>query len=989
MSVQPRRFAIPAVVLGLAAATAVVGVIPNASAAPGDETVQILSFNDYHGHVEADTPGSIDGSFGGPAAGGGEYLSAKLTELRDASSADNSYTVAAGDLIGGSPFFSGLFHDEPSVESLNVMELDFSGVGNHEFDEGVTELLRMQDGGCHPVDGCYFPGDPYPGADFQWLAANVTEDAPDGIDDLEDSIPDYKIETLASGKKIAFIGMTLEGTDELVAAAGIQGFTFEDEVTAAAQAVADIKAEDATVEAIVLMLHEGGLPTPFAINGCAGISGPIVEIAENLDAEIDAVITGHTHQPYTCTINDPDGDPRPVVSAYSFGRVVTEVNLEIDNATGEVDRSTFTMVNHEVLQDELTPDADVTAIIDKWTPLADAIGATPIGSITETITRGGDPTGSDRGVESAAGNLVADAQLAATENLGAQVAFMNPGGVRSDLEYPQSDGEGNGVVTYGEAFTFQPFNNTMFVLPMTGAQIQSVLEEQCQPGDSSRPVLHLGVSKGFRYDMTITQQAGFCTGIEVSNIMLNGMAVNPATTYQVAVNNFLADGGDNFETFAEVDPFDRVPGPQDIDALTDYLGANSPVEPPSTNRVNETINILPSPTESYSPARLLETRIGDEFTTVDGEFEGEGRVEAGSTLELVVADRGGVPSDPSAVVLNVAVIRPDTNGFITVYSCDASRPLAANANYPANGVVSNQVLAQVSSEGTVCIYSSSGADLTADINAGVPAGGSPMPLVPARLVETRVGNEFRTIDGMYEGDGPIGGGETLEVDVAGRGGVADDAKAVVLNVAAVNPPTNGFLTIFDCEGDVPLAASVNFVAGMVRSNSVTAGLGADGELCIYASQEVEVVVDVNAYVPVNGSPDPFDPARLLETRVGDGFETVDGLFEGIGQVAAGGEVELTVAGRGGVDDAAVSAVLNVAVVNAESGGYATVYPCDEDRPTTAAVNYGTAQASSNAVNAKIDGEGKVCVYTSVMADIIVDVAAAIPPVVPLNPGDPE
>ncbi len=212
----------------------VASVAPQVSAAPGDEKVQILSFNDYHGHVQDDTAGSIDGDRDNPA-GGGEYLSAKLTELRDASSANDTFTVAAGDLIGGSPFFSGLFHDEPSVESLNEMDLDYSGVGNHEFDEGTDELLRMQNGGCFDLDGdmapvgtddaddCYFPASPYAGADFQWLAANVTEDAPDGTDDFEDSIPDWAIETTAGGNKIAFIGMTLEGTDELVAASGIAG----------------------------------------------------------------------------------------------------------------------------------------------------------------------------------------------------------------------------------------------------------------------------------------------------------------------------------------------------------------------------------------------------------------------------------------------------------------------------------------------------------------------------------------------------------------------------------------------------------------------------------------------------------------------------------------------------------------------------------------------------------------------------------------------
>ena len=182
---------------------------------------------------------------------------------------------------------------------------------------------------------------PYAGADFQWLAANVTEDAPDGTDDFEDSIPDYAIEETEGGNKIAFIGMTLEDTPELVAASGITGFTFEDEIAAGDAAVAAIQAEDPDVETIILMLHEGGIPNPFAINGCAGISGPINAIAAGMNAEIDAIVSGHTHQPYTCSINDPDTNPRPVTSAFSFGRVVTEIEIEINNTTGEMDRSTL------------------------------------------------------------------------------------------------------------------------------------------------------------------------------------------------------------------------------------------------------------------------------------------------------------------------------------------------------------------------------------------------------------------------------------------------------------------------------------------------------------------------------------------------------------------------------------------------------------------------------------------------------------------------
>jgi 5'-nucleotidase len=536
--------------------------------------LQLLAFNDYHGHLEANTPGTLDGA----AAGGSEYLSAKLSELRDGHK--YSVTVAAGDLIGGSPAFSGLFHDEPSVESLNAMDLDFSSVGNHEFDEGVTELLRMQNGGCHPVDGCYFADEPFAGADFQWLSANVVDASGDT------PLPSYWIEKYQS-VEVAYIGMTLEATPTLVAAAGIQGWNFLDEAATANALVPILQAQG--VEAIVVLLHEGGsqTPPPGAIDGCAGISGPIVAINDALDPAIDVVITGHTHLPYNCLLDDAAGNPRIVTSAYSFGRVVSEVNLVLDKRTDDVRRDLSSATNHAVIQSELTPDPALTEIIAKWQPLVDAAGSTPVGTITADINRGG-VNGSDRGVESPAGNLVADAQLWATSAAGAQIAFMNPGGVRSDLTYAasQTPSEGDGVVTFGEAFTFQPFGNTLRTFPMTGAQIVSVLQEQCQPLGSSRPFLHLGVSNGFTYDLAKTIVAGNCTSVTISNVKLNGVALNPAALYNVTVNNFLADGGDNFGTFATITA-PKIDGGNDLLALVNYLGTFSPVAPPPVTRVNE------------------------------------------------------------------------------------------------------------------------------------------------------------------------------------------------------------------------------------------------------------------------------------------------------------------------------------------------------------------------------------------------------------------
>ena len=494
---RARRFLVATVVL----ATGVVLTALPTAAQPIDPPgqlvqVQLLAFNDYHGYLESGgNPGP--GTVGTSPAGGGEFLATKLRQLR----AGNKYslTVAAGDLIGGSPFLSGFFHDEPSVESLNAMGLDVSSVGNHEFDEGVTELLRMQNGGCHPVDGCYFPGSPYVGADFQWLAANTVNDATG-----ETPLPPYWIRQFES-VKIGFIGMTLEDTDTLVAQAGIEGWSFLDEAATANALVPELKRQG--VEAIVVLLHEGGsqTPPPGAVDACVGISGPIVAINGALDPEIDAVVTGHTHLPYNCRLPDREGTPRIVTSAYSFGRVVSELDLVIDKRTDDVRRDLSTSVNHPVIQAELTRDPAITAVIDKWKPLGDELGSREVGRITGDIRRAFIGSTEDRGSESNAGNMIADAQLWATEVNGADIAFMNPGGIRSDLIFARSGSEPvDGIVTFAEAFTMQPFSNILMTFPMTGAQIVDVLEQQCQPAGASRPFLHLGVSDGVTYDLAKT-----------------------------------------------------------------------------------------------------------------------------------------------------------------------------------------------------------------------------------------------------------------------------------------------------------------------------------------------------------------------------------------------------------------------------------------------------------------------------------------------------
>ncbi len=577
--IPSRRTALTAAV-GL---TLVAGLaaMPTASADPAPVRLQLLSFNDYHGNLLPP-----DGSPLGPKVdpsgsvlGGSEYLASTLSSLR--AGVENSLTVAAGDNIGGSTFLSGLFHDEPSVDSLEAMHLDVTSVGNHEFDEGVDELLRMQYGGCHPTAGCYFPDQPYDGADFPWLAANVVYKPGNskGIQPGTPVLPGTWVRKVGN-IKVGFIGMTLEGTPELVAQTGIADVEFRDEVETANRAASWLR-ETQGVRAIVVLVHEGGFQTG-QYSQCTGISGPIVSIAQNLDPSIDAVVTGHTHQPYVCSIPDPAGQPRTVTSASSFGRVVTETWLTLDRRTKDVVRSQTTSVNHLVLR--TTPDPALTAIIAKWQALSAPIAGRIVGRITADIT--GSVKDTNRDKETSLQNLIADAQLEATAspaNGGSVIALMNSGGVRDNLFYAGSSaGEGDGNVTYGEAFNVQPFGNLLVSMDLSGAKLQEALE-QMYVGTRSRKQLFLGISNGLTFDWLQGNPEG--SKVPNDSVRLNGVPIVDTQVYRVTVNNFLAAGGDGFTAFLA--GTNRVGGGDDLDAFAAYLGANSPVSPPPTNRVNE------------------------------------------------------------------------------------------------------------------------------------------------------------------------------------------------------------------------------------------------------------------------------------------------------------------------------------------------------------------------------------------------------------------
>jgi 5'-nucleotidase len=528
--------------------------------------VQILGLNDFHGNIEP--PSGSSGRVGTVDAGGAEYLATHIRALEATNR--NTIVVSAGDLIGASPLTSALFHDEPTIEAMNSIGLDLNAVGNHEFDEGATELLRMQEGGCHPVDGC-FGGDGFRGADFDFLAANVVSE-----DTGRPIFPPYSIENF-QGARVAFIGMTLEGTPTIVSQAGIAGLEFRDEADTVNRLVPHLRRRG--VEAIVVLLHEGGFPTATDPNGCP-VSGPIVDITDRMSDEVDLIISGHTHQAYNCVI-----DGTPVTSAFSFGRIVTDVDLRVDRRSGDV---VGLAINNRIVDRTVTRDSAITALIERYRVLAAPIANREIGRITADITRAVDASR-----ESSLGNAIADAQLAATDGPAegaAVLGLMNPGGVRADLSYVSSAvGEGDGVVTYGEAFTVQPFGNSLVTMTLTGAQIERVLEEQfCGVNSPGSPRV-LSPSAGFHYawsDDPVVVPCDVADRIDPTSITLGGQPLDLAASYRVTVNSFLADGGDGFATLAQ--GTNRVGGAVDVDAFEAYLVAAGPtgLAPPATDRID-------------------------------------------------------------------------------------------------------------------------------------------------------------------------------------------------------------------------------------------------------------------------------------------------------------------------------------------------------------------------------------------------------------------
>jgi 5'-nucleotidase len=540
----------------------------------GPVEVQILAINDFHGNLEPPNL-TVPAADGAVPAGGAAYLAGALKQVRT----PNSVTVAAGDLIGASPISSALFLDEPSIKALSMAGLELASVGNHEFDKGSAELLRMQKGGCEKYTRrvpCAI--EPFAGAGFQYLAANVV--GPDG----QTLLPGIAIKQVG-GVRIGFIGMTLKETATLVSPSGVAGLHFTDEAATANALVPGLKA--AGVNMIVLLIHQGAsIGGKYYDQNCPGLAGDVLPILAKLDPAIQLVVSGHTHNAYICRVLMPGGGTRLLTSAGKYGSLITDVRLTFDRPGGRLtgERGEFVIVQGEPIQTPrltapLVPshnvfpaDPEVAALVARYRQAAAGAANRAVGRLGGSVLKG-----SDSGESQAAG-LISDGQLFVARDRGrgnADFALMNNGGARTDL-MPAADG----TVTFGQIFAMQPFANNIVTKGYTGAEIKAVLEQQFASGRNTveSPNM-LTPSANFRFSYDKSRPAGQ----RIMSMELDGKPIDPAKTYRVAINNFLASGGDNFTLLAG--GRDTVDAGLDLDATEAYLATNPPV--PAMGRITD------------------------------------------------------------------------------------------------------------------------------------------------------------------------------------------------------------------------------------------------------------------------------------------------------------------------------------------------------------------------------------------------------------------
>jgi 5'-nucleotidase len=516
--------------------------------APAPVELRLLAFNDFHGNIQSEnpTPGRVqivkEAKTELVDAGGAAYLATLIAEQRAGHA--NNMLISAGDLTGASPMLSALLRDEPTIQIMNRIGLDLNTVGNHEFDAGRQELLRKDIGDCATLLFC--PEGKFVGAGFTYLAANVID-----TETGKSLFAPYIIKEF-DGVKIAFIGVVTAETPHIVAKDGIAGLTFLDEVTTLNR-YADLLSKQG-IEAVVAVLHEGSSAAPdTAIDGsaCTGLDGALNDIVAKASPAIDLFISGHTHQSYACRLNG-----RLVTQAGNYGRMLSVIDLTLDPASGDV---TNAAARNLLVTHDLPADAAILADLGRAEAATAPIRNQVVATLPAALSRRQNAAG-----ESALGDVIADGQLAAARNLGAVIAITNPGGIRQDL--PSDPGKGL-AVTMGDLFAVQPFNNNLVAMDVTGAQLKLLLEQQWLGQPEDRKPRMLQISDGFTYCYDDRRAEG--DKILAGTMRLNGEAIDGASIYRIAVNNFLAGGGDRFEVLREGRHI--VQGGGDLEALRDYV----------------------------------------------------------------------------------------------------------------------------------------------------------------------------------------------------------------------------------------------------------------------------------------------------------------------------------------------------------------------------------------------------------------------------------
>jgi len=540
-----------ATAIGLFALAACATVPQDAAEAPAaSEQVQILALNDFHGNLEVpagDTTYTAGGQQLSARLGGAARLGATLAKLREGQA--NTVTVAAGDLIGGSPLVSAYFLDEPAIMALNRMGLDLASVGNHEFDKGAAELVRMQQGGCEKHtrrEPCRLDN-PFEGAKFTYLAANVVDESGRTL------FPGTALRQFGEAR-IGFIGMTLKETGELVSPAGTAGYSFADEAETANALAAELKAQGA--DAVVVLVHQGGDVDPFFNqDGCPNLGGDIMPVLARLDPAIRLVVSGHTHKAYICEVPAVDGSTRLLTSAGRYGYFVTDIRMAVDPGTDRV--VSLSAVNTPVVE-AVGEQQDIAALVGRYAGASADVASRVVGRIEGSLED------AESAIDFPNARLIADAALASTRDPargGAEIAFINSGGVRIGFQRAE-----DGSVTYGQIFAMQPFGNTIEVIELTGAQIKQVLEQEfTSDGTGQFRQSFLIPSHGFAY----TIDRSVPDGQHVVAMSLNGQPIEPGRTYRVAVNNFLAQGGDGFTVLTQGRFV--AGGGNDLDALEAFI----------------------------------------------------------------------------------------------------------------------------------------------------------------------------------------------------------------------------------------------------------------------------------------------------------------------------------------------------------------------------------------------------------------------------------